>query len=123
MRHLDRSDLFHALFTFFLSVKQLAFTGNIAAIALGDHVLAQRFNCLTRNNVGPNGRLNGDVKHLARDDFAHFGHHGPAPVLGLRAVHNDGQGINLFTVEQNVDLHHIGGAVFLEFVVHGRIAP
>jgi hypothetical protein len=37
-------------------------------------------------------------------------------------VHDDGQRIDLVAVDQHVDLDHVGGAVFLELVVHRGIA-
>jgi hypothetical protein len=37
-------------------------------------------------------------------------------------VHDDGQRIDLVAVDQDVDLHHVGGAVLLELVVHGGVA-
>jgi hypothetical protein len=37
-------------------------------------------------------------------------------------VHDDGQRVDLFAVEQDVDLDHVGRAVLLELVVHGGIA-
>ncbi len=51
-----------------------------------------------------------------------FGHHGTAPVVRLAAVNDDGQGIDLLAVEQNVHLDHVRGAVLLELVVHRGIA-
>ena len=35
---------------------------------------------------------------------------------------DDGQRIDLFAIEQDVHLHHVGGAVLLELVVHGGVA-
>ena len=123
MRHLHRSDLFHAFLACFLFLKELAFARNIAAVALGEHVFAQGFDCLTRNHIGANSRLDGHVVHLAGNHLAHFAHHRPAPVGRLGAVHDDGQRVHPLAIEQNIHLDHIGWAVFLELVVHGRIAP
>ena len=103
-------------------VQKLALARNISAVTLGDDVFSQSFDCLTGNDVRPDSRLYGDVVHLAGDDLSHFGHHRPTPVLRLRAVHDDGQCIYFFAVKQDVDLHHIGGPVFLELVVHRGIA-
>ena len=36
-------------------------------------------------------------------------------------MHDDRQRIDLFAVDQHVDLDHVGGAVLLEFVVHRRV--
>ena len=103
-------------------LKELAFARNIAAVALGEHVLAQGFDCLTRDHIGADRGLDGDVVHLARNHFTHLAHDRTATVGGLRAVHDDGQRIYALAIEQNIHLDHIGGAVFLELIVHGRIA-
>ena len=47
----------HPPLAFLLLFQQLALTRNIAAITLGNHVLADRRNGLARNNLAANGRL------------------------------------------------------------------
>ena len=61
---LPLNNLFHAFFTRFLFFEKLFLARNISAITLGDHVLAEGFDCLTRYHVGTDGSLNGDVKLL-----------------------------------------------------------
>ena len=90
MRHFDRADLLHALFACFLFFKEFFLARHIATVALGQHVLAQRFDCLTFNDVCPDGGLDRRVLHLAADDFTHLGHHRPAAELALAAVDDDG---------------------------------
>ena len=41
LRNVDLADAFHPLFTFFLFLEQLAFAGDIAAVAFRGHVFAQ----------------------------------------------------------------------------------
>ena len=114
--------MLHAFLACFLLFKEFALARNIAAIALGDHVLAQGFDCLTRDDVGTDGGLDRDVIHLTRNDLAHLAHHRAAAVLGLGAVHDDGQRIDFVAIEQNVHLDHVGSAVLLELIVHRGIA-
>jgi hypothetical protein len=40
LRNFHAADLFHAPLAFLLLFKQLALTGNVAAVALGEHVFA-----------------------------------------------------------------------------------
>src|SRR3954453_8426846 len=44
--HLDPADLLHALLAFLLLLEQLALARDVAAVALGDHVLAHRLHRL-----------------------------------------------------------------------------
>src|SRR5471030_783873 len=120
--NLDGAHLLHALFTCFLFFQQLLLTTDVAAVALGQHVLAQRLDVFARDHVGADGGLNGHVEHLARDQLAHLGGHLAAAISAVGAVHDDGQRVDFFAVDQHVDLDHVGGAVFLELVVHRRIA-
>ena len=77
---------------------------------------------LTRDDVGADRRLDRDVVHLARNQLAHLRGDGAAAVLALAAVDDDRQRVDLLAVEQDVDLDDVGGAVFLELVVHRRVA-
>ncbi len=117
MGHLDRADLFHAFFARFLFFKQLLLARNIAAVTLGDDVFAQGFDCLTRDHVGANGRLDGNVELLARNNLTHFGHHGAATIDRLAPVNNDRQRIDALTVEQDIDLDNVGCTELFELVV------
>src|ERR1035437_4251170 len=36
-------------------------------------------------------------------------------------MHDDRQSINLVAVEQNINLHHVGGTILLELIVHRRV--
>src|SRR5471032_1638862 len=119
--NLDGAHLLHALFTCFLFFQQLLLTADVAAVALGQHVLAQRLDVFARDHVGADGCLDGHVEHLARDQLAHLGGHLAAAIGAVGAVHDDGQCIDFFAVDQHVDLDHVGGAVFLELVVHRRV--
>src|SRR6185436_1964642 len=51
LRNLHRADLLHAFLALFLFVEQLALARDVAAVALGDHVLAQRLDVLARDDV------------------------------------------------------------------------
>src|SRR5687767_3491453 len=46
LRDFDGADLLHALFSFFLLFEQLALARDVAAVALRQHVLAQRLDVL-----------------------------------------------------------------------------
>src|SRR2546423_4798271 len=62
LRDLDVSQLLHALLAFFLFLEQLAFAGDVAAIAFREHVLAQRLDGGTGDDRAADGRLHRDFE-------------------------------------------------------------
>src|SRR5574344_1265547 len=66
LRHLDAADRLHALLAFLLFLQQLALTGDITAIALGQYILAAGPDILTGNDLGPDGCLDWNLEHLLR---------------------------------------------------------
>src|ERR1700716_2466648 len=68
LRYLDRADPLHPSLAFLLLLQQLAFTRDITAIALGQHVLPHRRNRLAGNHLAPDGSLQRHLKHLSRND-------------------------------------------------------
>src|SRR5699024_2668362 len=67
LRHRDGTDVLHALLTFLLLLQQLALTRNVTAVTLGEDVLAQRADVLTRDDLRADGSLDRHLELLARD--------------------------------------------------------
>src|SRR5260221_9799263 len=67
LRDLDAADLLHPLLALLLLLQQLALTRDVAAVALGDHVLAHRLDGFAGNDLRSDRRLDGDLELLARD--------------------------------------------------------
>ena len=65
LRHLDRTDLFHALLAFFLLFEQFTLSGYVAAVAFGRHILADGLDGFTCDDFRANGSLDSDVELLA----------------------------------------------------------
>jgi hypothetical protein len=122
LRNLDAADLLHALLAGLLLFQQLLLARDVAAVTLGQHVLAHRLDVLAGDDVRADRGLDGDVVHLARDQLAHLGRQFAAAVRRVGAMHDERQGIDLVAVDQHVELDHIGRAVFLELVVERGIA-
>src|SRR5258707_15131500 len=61
LRDVALADAFHALFAFFLFFEELAFAGDVAAVALGQNVFTYRRDCFARDHAAANGGLN---RHL-----------------------------------------------------------
>src|SRR6185437_10311692 len=72
LRNVDAADALHAFFAFLLLFEQLALAGDVAAIAFGQYVLTDRMDGFAGDDLGADRGLNGDLEHLAGDQFAHF---------------------------------------------------
>src|SRR3954449_11724045 len=70
LRHLDPADLLHPLLPFLLLLEQLALARDVAAVALGDHVLAHGLDRFARDDLRADRRLDRDLELLARDLLA-----------------------------------------------------
>ena len=57
LRQLDVAHALHALFAFLLLFEELALTGNVAAVALGGYVLAERGNGFAGDDLLADGCL------------------------------------------------------------------
>src|SRR5437016_14489807 len=69
LRNLDLAELAHPLFAFLLLFEQLAFAGDVAAVAFGEHVLAQCLHRLARHHPAAECGLDRDLEQLARDEI------------------------------------------------------
>src|SRR3954468_7680419 len=63
----DAADLLHALLAFLLALEQFALARDVAAVALGEHVLALRLHRLACDDPPADCRLNRHVEQLARN--------------------------------------------------------
>src|SRR5215831_13159171 len=68
--HLDAADLLHPLLPLLLAVEKFALAGDVAPVALGDHVLALCLHRLTSDDAAADRGLDRDVEQLARDELA-----------------------------------------------------
>src|SRR4030095_7459349 len=118
LRDLDSPDPLHPLLAFLLLLEQLPLPGDVTTITFGEHVLAQGFHALARNDPVANGRLDGDLKHLTRDEFAHLRGQGAATVVRGVAVNDDRKGIDRLAVHQDIHLDQrrfpVAGHVIVE---------
>ena len=51
LRKLDRTDLLHALLSFFLLLEKFALSRNVTAVAFGNDVLSERLDRIGGNNL------------------------------------------------------------------------
>src|SRR6266516_711254 len=67
LRDLHRAHLLHPLLSCLLLLEELAFARDVAAVALGGDVLAQRPHRFAGDHLGPDRRLDHDLEQLAWD--------------------------------------------------------
>src|SRR5438552_8078445 len=72
LRDLDAPDALHALLAFLLFLQEFALARDVAAIALGEHVLPHRLHAFARDDAAANRRLNRDLEQLPRNELAHL---------------------------------------------------
>lgn len=104
MGDFDGADLLHALLAFLLLLEELALTRDVAAVALGCHVLAHGLDGLPGYDFGSDGRLDGYVKLLARYQFLEFFAHAASESHGIVGMRESRQGIYTLAVEEDVEL-------------------
>src|SRR5690349_9080385 len=68
--HPDTAHLLHTLLALLLSFQQLALAADVAAVALGDHILAVGLDRLAGDDAAADRRLDGHVVLLAGDLLA-----------------------------------------------------
>src|SRR5262245_43847577 len=88
LRNLHLADLLHPLLALFLLLEQLALARDVAAVTLGEHVLAQRLDRLAGDDPAADRRLDRDLEHLPRDQLAHLRGQRPAALVGHVAVND-----------------------------------
>src|SRR5215207_4733466 len=75
---LDPADRLHLLLALLLLPQQFALAGDVAAVALGEDVLAPRPDGLTGDHLATDGGLDRHIEHLARDQLLQLlGHLAP----------------------------------------------
>src|SRR5436190_12334657 len=79
--NVDGAEGFHALFPFLLFLEQLAFAGDVAAVAFGGDIFAQGADGFAGDDLAADGPLDGHGVLLAWDDFLEFGRQGASPAL------------------------------------------
>jgi hypothetical protein len=118
---LDRPDLLHPLLALLLLLEQLALPADVAAVALGQHVLALGLDRLPRDDARPDGGLDRHVEELARDDLAQPLDHHLAGRVGLVAVDDQAQRVDDLARQQHVDADEVRHVVAGRLVVEGGV--
>src|SRR5277367_2181184 len=107
LRDVHLADALHALFSFFLLFEEFAFAGNVATVALGQHVFANGGNGFAGDDATADGGLNGHVEHLPRNQFAQARDQFAPAVVGKIAVNDQRERVDRLAADQHVQLDQI----------------
>src|SRR3954453_7216308 len=107
LRNLDAADALHALLAGLLLLEQLALARDVAAVALGQHVLAHRPDGLTRDHVRANGRLYRDFEHLARDQLLELVDERTPLALSARPMRDERQRVDGLAGDEDVEAYEV----------------
>ncbi len=122
LRDVDLADALHALFAFFLFFEELAFAGDVSAVAFGENVLSDGGYGFAGDDPAADGGLNGDLKHLPRNEFAQAGDQVAAPLVGLLAMANHGERVDRLAADQHVQLNQVRFDVAGEVIIERSVA-
>src|SRR3954452_5884461 len=122
LRHLDPADVLHPPLALLLLLEELALAGDVAAVALGQHVLALRLDRLACDHPSTDGRLDRHVEQLPGDERAQLLGHALAVLLRLGPVDDRGEGVDGDAVEHDLDLHQLAHLVPGGLVVEAGVA-
>src|SRR6185437_836263 len=122
LRDIHATDALHALLAFLLFFEELALARDIAAVAFGEHVLANGADRLAGDDTAADGGLNGHLEHLPRNQFPQAGDQLAAALVGLLAMADDRERVHRFAAHQHVELDEVRLAVTRKMIIERGIA-
>ena len=102
-------------------LQQLFLAGDIAAVALGKHVLAHGLDGLAGNYLAADGSLYGHLEKLAGNILLELFAKLSGSAVGLLPVGNEAECIHLIAVQEHIHLYKVGNLVKAELIVQGGI--
>mmetsp|Transcript_18479 Transcript_18479/g.31861 ORF Transcript_18479/g.31861 Transcript_18479/m.31861 type:complete len:240 (+) Transcript_18479:266-985(+) len=117
-----KADLLELLLALLLLLQQLLLARDVAPIALGQHILPNRREPLSDDDLGTDGRLDAQVKQLPRNVLLKSGNDGAGARKRVLFMHDGRQRIDAVAVEQRVHLDYGRRLPFAHLVVKGGIA-
>src|SRR5258708_36096368 len=119
LRDVHAADALHALLACLLLLDQLALAGDVAAVALGDDVLADRPDALAGDDARADGGLQHHLEELARDQLPQLLDQRLAAGVGLVAMNDERQRVDSLAVDHDVEPHQVAAPVAAQGVVEG----
>src|SRR5262249_32691558 len=121
LRDLDRADALHAPLPCLLPLEQLALAGHVAAVALGEDVLAHGRDGLPGDDLAADRRLQRHVEELAWNYPAELLDEAPAVEGRPLPLDDHRKGIHGRAGDQDVQLDQIARFARDQLIVHRRV--
>src|SRR5699024_7628291 len=115
-------DRLHFFLTFFLLLKQFAFTAYVPSVTFGKDVLTHGFDVGTGDDLLSDGSLYGHFELLSRNQCLELFHNKLATLIGKVTVDYGAQRIHLLVVQQDIQFGEPAFLVAAQFVVGGCIS-
>src|SRR5262249_37305947 len=113
--NLDFAELSHPFLALFLLVEELAFSGDVTAIAFRGHVLAQRTDRFARDDLAADRRLDRYLEKVPRNQVLELLAHRAAACLGSLAIDDDRKRVDRIAIDEDRHLDEV--ALFIAFDV------
>ena len=120
--HLHPAYVLHFLLALFLLFQQLALTGDIASVALGQNILASGRNILPGHDAAADSRLKRYTEKLARNDFLKLGYHRLADIVSLIRRNDTAEGIYRHIVHQDIEFNKFPFPVTGKLVIQRSVS-
>src|SRR5882762_7619373 len=122
LRNVHLADALHAALAFFLFFEEFAFARNVAAVALGENVLADGGDGFARDHAAANRGLDRDFKHLPRNELSQARHQ-IAPALSRKlAMDDQRQRVDRFAGDQHIQFDEIRFDLSRNLVIERGVA-
>ncbi len=95
---------------------------DISAVTFCENVFAHGGDSFAGDDAASDGRLDGDFKHLARNQFSQAGNEFAAAFIGLIAMADERQRVHRFAADEDVEFDEIGFLISREVIIEGSIA-
>src|SRR5439155_8772600 len=102
--------------------EELPLAGDVATVALGQHVLAEGTDRLTGDDIRPDRSLDRDLEHLPRDQLLEPPGEDPPDRDRLLAVDDHRQSVDRLAGDEDVEADKVGWSVADLLVVERGIA-
>lgn len=98
LRDFDVADGAHPLLPLLLFFEKFLLPRHVAAIALGEDVLPQRFDRRTGDDAGADRGLDGDFEQVTRNLLFQLLNDRPTAPVGIVLVHDGAQGVDFLPI-------------------------
>ena len=122
LRDIDGCYFFHPCLTPFLLFEQFAFSADIAAVAFGGDVFADRLDRFSGDDLAADRGLEGYLKQVAVDFFFEFLEQVSATELRFRTMHDHRECIDFRAVDEDVHFDEFIFSKLADVVIHRAVA-